>query len=217
MVWKNASVWENYGALFFWNSEEFNAAGRSKSHRIFFSLTPGNKKLKRLRTTNPEEINDMEVKRADLQASYAIKVAADKIMVAANLIINCMKELRSQFNTLANKNYREIQMSANAVKQLVIKVLDFERNQIFSFVSNCLSLNKNHYFLWKNWRFYQSSVSIYDALCKILSPLDCGDIKIGCDITNCEKFSTEWFLYYWFRWAKTKEKIWQLWRALAVK
>ena len=111
------------------------------------SSTPGNKKLKRLRTINPDEISDMEVKRADLQASYAIKAAADKIMEAANLNINCMTELRPEIKSLANRNYREIQMSANAVKQLVSNVLDVEQNKNFSFVINCLLLNKYHYFL----------------------------------------------------------------------
>ena len=111
------------------------------------SSTPGNKKLKRLRTINPDEISDMEVKRADLQASYAIKAAADKIMEVANLIINCMTELRPEIKSLANRNYREIQMSANAVKQLVSNVLDVEQNKNFSFVINCLFLNKYHYFL----------------------------------------------------------------------
>ena len=68
---------------------------------------------------NPDDISEMEIKRADLEASYAIKAAADKIMDAANLIVNCMTELKPELKSLANRNYREIQMSANAVKLLV--------------------------------------------------------------------------------------------------
>ena len=35
------------------------------------------------------------------------------------MIVNCMQELKPEVKSLANRNYREIQMSANAVKQLV--------------------------------------------------------------------------------------------------
>ena len=55
-------------------------------------------------------------------------------MEAANLIINYMTELRPEIKSLANRNCREIQMSANAVKQLVSNVLDVEQNQNFSFL-----------------------------------------------------------------------------------
>ena len=91
----------------------------------------------------------MEVKRGDLQTSYAINAEADKIMEAANLIINCMTELRPEIKSLANRNYQAIKMSANAVKQLVSNVLNVVQNQNFYFVSNCLLLIKYHYFLWK--------------------------------------------------------------------
>ena len=59
------------------------------------------------------------MRRADLEASVSIKQAADKIMEAATMIVNCMQDLRPELKSIANRNYREIQMSANAVKQLV--------------------------------------------------------------------------------------------------
>ena len=62
---------------------------------------------------------DLEVKRADLEAAEAIKLAADKILEAAVLISNCVRELQPEIKSLANRNYREIQMSSNAMRQLV--------------------------------------------------------------------------------------------------
>ena len=62
---------------------------------------------------------ELEVKRAELEASEAIKTAADKIMDAAVMITNCMRELQPKLKSIANRNYREIQMSANAIRQLV--------------------------------------------------------------------------------------------------
>ena len=59
------------------------------------------------------------MRRADLEAAQAIKGAADKILEAANLITNCMNEFRPELKALANRNYREIQMSSNAIRQLV--------------------------------------------------------------------------------------------------
>ena len=58
----------------------------------------------------------------DREAADAIKMAADKIMEAATLIVNCMTELRPELKSLSNRNYREIQMSTNAVKQLVSSI-----------------------------------------------------------------------------------------------
>ena len=58
----------------------------------------------------------------DREAADAIKMAADKIMEAAALIVNCMTELRPELKSLSNRNYREIQMSTNAVKQLVSSI-----------------------------------------------------------------------------------------------
>ena len=81
--------------------------------------TPANRKLKRAKAIHPDEITEMEVRRADLEASVSIKQAADKIMEAATMIVNCMQDLRLELKLLANRNYREIQMSSNAVKQLV--------------------------------------------------------------------------------------------------
>ena len=84
-----------------------------------FSSTPANKKMKRTRTVNPDDITEMEVMRSDLEASHAIKEAADKIVHAAEMIVNCMQELKPEIRSLTNQNYKEIQMSTNAVKQLV--------------------------------------------------------------------------------------------------
>ena len=61
----------------------------------------------------------MEARRADREASISIKQAADKIMEAATMIVNCMQDLKPKIKSLANRNYREKQMSSNAVKQLV--------------------------------------------------------------------------------------------------
>ena len=84
------------------------------------SSTPGNtKKLKRAKTLNPEDVAILKSRRVDREASESIKNAADKIMEAAMLIINCMNELKPELRALSNRNYREIQMSTNAVKQLV--------------------------------------------------------------------------------------------------
>ena len=64
-----------------------------------------------------DAINTSQAK--ELRLADAIKMAADKIMEAATLIANCMTELRPELKSLYNRNYREIQMSTNAVKQLV--------------------------------------------------------------------------------------------------
>ena len=94
------------------------------------SSTPGNgcKKIKRPRIVHPDQMADLEVKRADLEAAQAIKLAADKIMDAAVLISNCVKELKPELKSLANRNYRKVQMSCNAIRQLV-------RNSKVSFLS----------------------------------------------------------------------------------
>ena len=84
-----------------------------------FSSTPANRKLKKTKAINPEDITEMEVQRADLEAASAIKEAAEKISQAAVAIVNCMQELKPEIKSLANRNYKEIQMSTNAVKQLV--------------------------------------------------------------------------------------------------
>ena len=68
---------------------------------------------------------DHEVKRADLEAAEAIKLAADKIMEAAVLISSCVRELQPEIKSLANRNYREIQMSSNAMRQLVSSLVFF--------------------------------------------------------------------------------------------
>ena len=54
--------------------------------------TPANRKLKRAKAIQPDEITEMGVRRADLEASTSIKQAADKIMEAATMIVNCMQD-----------------------------------------------------------------------------------------------------------------------------
>ena len=83
------------------------------------SSTPANKKMRKTKAVNPEDIAELETRRADLRASQAILEAANKISNAAEMIVNCMQELKPELRSLANRNYREIQMSSNAVKQLV--------------------------------------------------------------------------------------------------
>ena len=83
------------------------------------SSTPANKKMRKTKAVNHEEIAELETRRADLRVSQAILEAANKISNAAEMIVNCMQELKPELRSLANRNYREIQMSSNAVKQLV--------------------------------------------------------------------------------------------------
>ena len=75
--------------------------------------------MKRARTINPSEVNDTKYRRVDREATDAIKAEADKMMEAADKIINCMSELKPELKSLSDRNYREIQISTNAVKQLV--------------------------------------------------------------------------------------------------
>ena len=58
------------------------------------------------------------MRRADLEAAQAMKGAADITLEAANLIGNCMNEFRPELKALVNRNYREIQMLSNAIRQL---------------------------------------------------------------------------------------------------
>ena len=92
------------------------------------SSTPANKKRKRTRTVNLEDIKDLERKQADQEAATAIKEAADKIMSAAEMMVNCLQELKPEIESLSNRNYREIKMSSNAVKQLVCCFLNIQRH-----------------------------------------------------------------------------------------
>ena len=61
----------------------------------------------------------MNYRRVDREATDAIKAAADKMIEAADKIINCMSELKPELKSLSKRNYREIQISTNSVKQLV--------------------------------------------------------------------------------------------------
>ncbi|XP_075242665.1 uncharacterized protein LOC142337336 [Convolutriloba macropyga] len=101
-------------------SNQGESLPRNELNNPQFSSTPGNKtkKVKRPRIVHPDEMADLEVKRADLEAAEAIKLAADKILEAAVLISNCVRELQPEIKSLANRNYREIQMSSNAMRQL---------------------------------------------------------------------------------------------------
>ena len=83
------------------------------------SSTPANKKLRRTKTISPQDVTEKKLLRADLEAANAIKEAAAKITDAAAMIVICMHELKLEIKSLANRNYREIQMSADALKQLV--------------------------------------------------------------------------------------------------
>ena len=94
------------------------------------SSTSINKKMKRTKTINSQDVTEKKLLRADLEAANAIKEAAVKIKDAAAMIVNCMQELKPEIKSLANRNYREIQMSANAVKQLVSSTnLNFFANE----------------------------------------------------------------------------------------
>ena len=66
----------------------------------------------------------------DYEAADAIKMAADRIMEAATLIVNCMTELRPELKSLSNRHYHEIQMSTNSVKQLVSSITSPIRKSI---------------------------------------------------------------------------------------
>ena len=92
------------------------------------SSMPANRKMKRCKLVKPEDITEMEVRRADMEAASAIREAADKIKEAAVMIVNSMQELKPEIKALSNRNYREIQMSTNAVKQLVSRILEFWKN-----------------------------------------------------------------------------------------
>ena len=84
------------------------------------SSTPGAvKKVKRARTISPDDVAEFKSRKIDREATDSIKAAADKIMDAAIFFINCMNDLRPELRALSNRNYREIQISTNAVKQLV--------------------------------------------------------------------------------------------------
>ena len=98
--------------------------GAGNQNRKPLSSTPGNvKKVKRARTINPNDVAEYKARKIDREATESIKAAADKIMEAAMLFINCMNELRPELKALSNRNYREIQISTNAVKQLVSNIV----------------------------------------------------------------------------------------------
>ena len=97
-----------------------NVAACDVNGKRYFSSTPGvNKKVKRSKAINPDEIDASKSRKIDREAIDAMKSAADKIMEAAVMITNCMTELRPELKALSNRNYRAIQMSTNAVKLLV--------------------------------------------------------------------------------------------------
>ena len=83
------------------------------------SSTPGNGKKKRTKIVGPEEAVEFEPRKHDIRAAKAITVASDRIYEAAEIIVNTMADLKTSIVSLANRNYREIQQSTGAVKQLV--------------------------------------------------------------------------------------------------
>ena len=105
----------------------FQESGTSKANPLIepkkpLSSTLGNikkLKIKRNKALDPDDVSQSKLRRVDREASDAMKMAADKIMEAATLIVNCMTELRPELKALSIRNYREIQLSTNAVKQLV--------------------------------------------------------------------------------------------------
>ena len=88
--------------------------------------------MKRGKAINPGDMDTPTTRHVDREAADAIKMAADKIMEAATLIVNCMTELRPELKSISNRSYREIQMSTNAVKQLV--------SSITSPISKCIPI-----------------------------------------------------------------------------
>ena len=78
--------------------------------------------MKRGKAVNPADTDTSTTRYVGREAADAIKMAADKIIEAATLIVNCMTELRTELKALSKRNYREIQMSTNAVKQLVSSI-----------------------------------------------------------------------------------------------
>ena len=121
------------------NSDHLTKRNDNKLDKPKYSSTPANRKFKKVKTINPEDIAEMEYRRADLEAVNAIRESAEKITQAAVMIVNCMEELKPEIKSLANRNYREIQMSTNAVKQLV-------RNFIEIFLKTWSKLKDNNDF-----------------------------------------------------------------------
>ena len=109
---------------------------------------------------HPDEIADLEVKRADLEAAEAIKLAADKIMEAAVLISKYVKELMSDIKSLANRNYREFQMSSNAMRQLVSSLVFIDSNLTVFQLVLVVSVSKISSML-NNAPFLKASVIVF--------------------------------------------------------
>ena len=83
------------------------------------SIPADSKKLKRGRTFGPDDLCEIETKKADIRAAEAITSAAGKISDAADKIVNCLNDLKPALQALANRNHREIMQTSSAVKQLV--------------------------------------------------------------------------------------------------
>ena len=85
------------------------------------SSTPADgKKFRRGKTVGPLCAREEQV---ELKAANSIVAASERIMDAAEIIVNCMNELKPTLSSLANRNHREIVHSAYAVKQLVSNLL----------------------------------------------------------------------------------------------
>ena len=78
------------------------------------------KNFRRGKTVGPLGAREEQV---ELKAANSIVAASERIMDAAEIIVNCMNELKPTLSSLANRNHREIVNSAYAVKQLVSNLL----------------------------------------------------------------------------------------------
>ena len=80
--------------------------------------TPGAaKKVRRGNTYGPEDVRAQGyVQKTDKEATEAIVKAAARISDNVELIINRMSDLKPAINAPANRNYKKIKLSANALK-----------------------------------------------------------------------------------------------------
>ena len=112
------------------------------------SSTPGcSKKIKvrKNKALDPDEVHKLKFRKVDKEASESMKIAVEKIFEAATLIVNCMTELRPKLKALSNRNYREIQMSTNAVKQLVSILIAPKRSKLLRNLSKQHLINDQHH------------------------------------------------------------------------
>ena len=128
--------------IFLQENDRVEPESQPGPNQTIMSSTPGNgKKPKRARTLGPDEVPSAESRKAEAQAARAITSAAGRIADAAEVMINCMNDFRGNIASLANRNYREIQQSTGALKQLVSLLFLFlsRRNKI---IASCFMLIK---------------------------------------------------------------------------